>query len=53
LTKTDTGALIKNKNLIFVKMNAKNNTRIYKMPFATVQPIYINKVKKKDQPKQK
>jgi hypothetical protein len=32
-------------------MNTKSNHRIYKMPFATVYPLYINKVERKGRTK--
>jgi hypothetical protein len=32
-------------------MNTKNNTKIYKMPFATVYPLYVNKAEKKGRTK--
>ncbi|WPR70345.1 DUF2200 domain-containing protein [Flavobacterium sp. NG2] len=32
-------------------MNDKNNQRVYKMPFATVYPLYIKKVERKGRTK--
>lgn len=32
-------------------MNSKNNTRIYKMPFSSVYPMYVQKAEKKSRTK--
>lgn len=53
---TDTGLqestfLVKDKNLTLVEMYAMDNTRVYKMSFASVYPHYINKAERKGRTK--